>query len=50
MIDWGKFDKKPTEETLKDYPTILDILKKVVSQEEEKQLFKLPLNRERNDY
>lgn len=50
MIDWGKFDKKPTEDTLKDYPTILDILKDVVAQEEEKQLFKLPLNRERNDY
>ena len=50
MIDWSRFDKQPTAETLKDYPTILDILKDVVAQEEEKQLFKLPLNRERYDF
>ena len=50
MIDWNRFDKQPTAETLKDYPTILDILKDVVAQEEDKQLHKLPLNREKIDY
>ena len=50
MIDWSRFDKQPTEGTLKDYPNILDILKDVVAQEEEKQLFKLPLNRQKTDF
>lgn len=50
MIEWSRFDKEPTAETLKDYPTILDILKDIVAQEEEEQLHKLPLNREWNDY
>ena len=50
MVDWGRFSKQPTTETLKDYPTILDILKDVVAQEEIEQLHKLPLNRERGDY
>lgn len=50
MIEWDKFNKIPTEDTLKDYPTILDILKDVVAHEEEGQLFKLPLSREKNDF
>lgn len=41
---------KPTAGTLKDYPTILDILKDVVAQEEETQIHKLPLNRQKTDF
>lgn len=41
---------KPTTGTLKDYPTILDILKDVVAQEEETQIHKLPLNRQKTDF
>ena len=50
MINWRSFDKQPTADTLNDYPTILDILKDVVGQEEEEQIHKLPLNREKSDY
>lgn len=50
MINWRSFDKQPTADTLNDYPTILDILKDVVGQEEEEQILKLPLNREKSDY
>ena len=50
MIDWSRFDMKPTTGTLKDYPTILDILKDVVAQEEETQIHKLPLNRQKTDF
>lgn len=50
MTGWDRFSKLPTTDTLKDYPTILDILKAVVAREEETQLHKLPLDRERNDY
>lgn len=46
MIDWNRYDKQPTADTLQDYPTILNILEDVVAQEEDKQLFKLPLYRE----
>lgn len=50
MIDWKKFGKQPTADTLKDYPTILDILKDIVAQEEDTQIHKLPLNRQKTDF
>ena len=50
MIDWERFGKQPTADTLKDYPTILDILKCMVAREEEAQLHKLPLNRQKTDF
>lgn len=50
MIEWERFGKQPTAYTLKDYPTILDVLKDVVAQEEEQQIHKLPLNRIKTDY
>lgn len=50
MIDWERFGEKPTEDTLKDYPTILDIVKDIVAQEEERQIHKLPLDREKKNY
>ena len=50
MIDWERFGEKPTEDTLKDYPTILDIVKDIVAQEEERQIHKLPLDRAKKNY
>lgn len=50
MIGWERFGKQPKADTLKDYPTILDILKCVVAQEEEAQIHKLPLNRQKTDF
>lgn len=50
MIDWERYGKQPGEDTLTDYPTILDVLKGVVAQEEEAQIHKLPLNRQKTDF
>lgn len=50
MIDWERYGKQPGEDTLTDYPTILDVLKDVVAQEEEAQIHKLPLNRQKTDF
>lgn len=50
MIDWERFDKKPTKDTLKDYPSILDIVKDIVAQEEKRQIHKLPLDRAKKNY
>lgn len=49
MIEWKEFGEQPAEETLRNYPTILDIVKDVVALEEKKQIHKLPLYREKND-
>lgn len=43
MIDWSHYSNRPTSETISSYPTMLDILKDVVEEEEHKQLYKLPL-------
>ena len=50
MREWGGVSELPTQDTLMRYPTILDILKGVVAEEEEEQIRKLPLDRERKDY
>lgn len=50
MIDCERYGKQPGEDTLTDYPTILDVLKDVVAQEEEAQIHKLPLNRQKTDF
>ena len=47
MIDWKAFNSIPTEDTLQEYPTILDILKDVVAQEEDMALYDMPLDKER---
>ncbi len=43
MMDWSRYSNQPTPETISSYPTILDILKKVVEEEEQEQLHKMPL-------
>ena len=45
MIDWSHYNNRPTLENISSYPTILDILKDVVGEEEQKQLHKLPLSK-----
>ena len=45
MIDWSRYSSRPTVETISSYPTILDILKDVVEEEEREQLHKMPLDR-----
>ena len=45
MIDWIRYSNRPTLENISLYPTILDILKDVVEEEEQEQLHKMPLSR-----
>ena len=45
MIDWSRYSNRPTLETISSYPTILDILKDVVEEEEQEQLHKMPLSK-----
>ena len=45
MREWGGVSELPTQDTLMRYPTILDILKGVVAEEEEEQIRKLPIDR-----
>ena len=45
MIDWSHYNNRPTLENISSYPTILDILKDVVGEEEQEQLHKLPLSK-----
>ena len=40
MIDWEQYSKKPTEATLSLYPSLLDVIKQEVEDEEKKQLYK----------
>ena len=47
MIDWTQFSCKPSETTLSSYPSLLDVVEKVVEEEEKDQLFKFPLGRPR---
>lgn len=44
MIDWKKYSILPTESTLKDYPTAMDILKEIVGKEEEEAMHEMPLS------
>ena len=45
MIDWSLYSNQPTLETISSSPTILDILKNVVEEEEQEQLYKMPLSK-----
>ena len=45
MIDWKQYSKKPTEATLSLYPSLLDVIKQEVEEEEKTQLYKYPLDR-----
>lgn len=45
MIDWKQYSKKPTEATLSLYPSLLDVIKQEVEEEEKNQLYKYPLDR-----
>lgn len=47
MIDWKQYSKKPTEATLSLYPSLLDVIKQEVEEEEKTQLYKYPLDRPR---
>ena len=48
MIDWKQYSNKPTESTLSLYPSLLDVIKNEVGEEEKNQLYKFPLDRLQN--
>lgn len=45
MIDWKQYPEKPTEATLSLFPSLIDVIKQEVEEEEKKQLYKYPLDR-----
>ena len=48
MIDWKQYSNKPTESTISLYPSLLDVIKNEVEEEEKSQQYKFPLNRSHN--
>ena len=48
MMDWMRFSIRPTEENLLSYPTILDVLRDVVAEEERVAAFSMPLDENRS--
>lgn len=44
MIDWTRYSTEPTDSTLGDYPTAIDILKDIVGMEEEEAMYEMPLS------
>lgn len=48
MIDWKKYSTVPTDSTLNDYPTAIDILKDIVGMEEEEAKNEMPLSKMKN--
>lgn len=44
MIDWTRYSTEPTDSTLNDYPTAIDILKDIVGLEEEEAMYDMPLD------
>ena len=48
MMNWERFSIMPAQESIQDYPTILDILRNVVSDEESAAAFTMPLDKNRS--